>query len=183
MALDHVGHERWQLVDGEPRAMVPTCFAGRVMLAKLCRAFGNHLRAAGSPCHALPLVGVVPHGNARCNLRVPDLSVAHDPSEQEERWLTSPVLVVELLEAANHAETWGNVWACMSIPSVEELLVLHVEQVGADLLRRGADGQWPRDPERLSGGDLVLDSIGLRVPLADFYGASTCLPRGAPIAG
>ena len=54
----------------------------------------------------------------------------------------------------------GNFWACMSIPSVEELLVLHVEQTGADLLRRGADGQWPRDPERLSGGDLVLDWSG-----------------------
>ena len=183
MALNPVGTGRWQLVDGEPRAMVPTCLASRVMLAKLCRVFGNHLRAAGSPCYALPLVSVVPHGNARHNVRVPDLSVAHDPSEQEERWLTRPVLVVELLEAANHAETWGNIWACMSIPSVEELLVLHVEQTGADLLRRGTDGQWPRDPERLSGGDLVLDSIGLRVPLADFYEGPTYLPRRASSAG
>ena len=169
MALNPVGTGRWQLIDGEARAMVPTCLASRVMLAKLCRVFGNHLRAAGSPCHALPLVSVVPGVNPRHNVRVPDLSVAHDPSEQEERWLTSPVLVVELLEPANHAETWDSIWACASIPSVGELLVLHVEGIGADLLRRGADGAWPRNPERLSGGDLALDSIGLRAPLADFY--------------
>ena len=179
MALDHVGHERWQLVDGEPRAMVPMGFAHQVLLAKLCRAFGNHLLAIGSPYHALPLVSVVPSVNPSHNVRVPDLSVAHDPSEQEERWLTSPVLVVELLEAANHAETWGNIWACMSIPSVEELLVLHVEQIGADLLRRGVDGQWPRDPKRLSGGNLMLHSIGLRVPLADLYEGPANLPRRA----
>ena len=172
MTLNPVGTGRWQLIDGEPKAMVPMSFAHRVLLAKLCRAFGNHLRAAGSPCQALPLVSVVPDANPRHNVRVPDLSVAHDLSEQEERWLTSPVLVVELLVPDNHVETWDNIWACASIPSVEELLVLHVEQVAADLLRRGADGHWPREPERLTEGDLVLHSIGLRVPLADLYGTA-----------
>ena len=48
MALNPVGTGRWQLIDGEPRAMVPTCLANRVMLAKLLRVFGNHLQAAGS---------------------------------------------------------------------------------------------------------------------------------------
>lgn len=79
------------------------------------------------------------------------------------------MLVAELLTPENHAETWGNVWTCASIPSVEEVLVLHVRRIGADLLRRGADGCWPCDPERLTGGDLMLRSVGLRVPLTDFY--------------
>ncbi len=174
---------RWQLVDGEPRAMVSTPLAHSVMLAKLCRLFGNHLREAGTPGYAIPMAGVVPHLGARYNLRVPDLSITRDGPEGEDRWLTSPMLVVELLGPENHAETWGNIWACSTIPSVEEMLVLQVGQVGADLLRRGADGHWPREPERLAGGDLVLHSIGLRFALAELYGATQQrLTAGSPEA-
>ncbi len=169
MDLNPGGDELWQLVDGEPRALIQPCVAHGLLLAELSRVVGNHLDATGSQCHPVPLVGVVPHLNARHNIRVPDLSIACDASEEDERWLTGPVLVAELLSPENHAETWGNIWACTSIPSVEKVLVLHVRQVGADLLRRGTDGHWPRNPERLTGGDLVLDSIGLRVPLADLY--------------
>ena len=176
--LNPGGDELWQLVDGEPREMVRPGVAQGRLLAEVSGIIGNHLHAAGGPLHPVLLVGVVPHLNARHNIRVPDLSIAHDAAEQNERWLTAPVLVVELLTPENHAETWGNVWACTSIPSVEEVLVLHVKRIGAELLRRGADGRWPRDAETLAGGDLMLASIGLRVPLADLY-RTTRLRAGA----
>ena len=169
MDLNPGGDELWQLVDGEPRAMVQSSVAHGMLLAEVSSVIGNHLYAAGSSRYPELLVGVVPHVNARHNIRVPDLSIAHGASDEEERWLDAPVLVVELLTPENHAETWENIWACTSIPSVEEMLVLHVKQVGADLLRRDADGRWPRDLERLTGGDLVLHSVGLRIPLADLY--------------
>ena len=178
MDLNPGGGEPWQLVDGEPQAMVQSSVAHGLLLAELSRVLGNHLDAAASPCQPVLRVGVVPHVNARHNIRVPDLSVARGTSEEEERWLTGPVLIAELLTPDNHAETWGNVWTCTSIPGVEEMLVLHVERVCADLLRRGADGCWPRDPERLTGGDLVLHSVGLSIPLADLY-RTTRLRGGA----
>ena len=169
MDLNPGGDELWQLVDGEPQAMVQPSIAHGLLLAEPCRVVGNHRHAAGSPCHPMPQVGVVPRVNARHNIRVPDLSIASGAPEAGERWLTGPVLVAELLTPENRAETWGNVWTCASIPSVEEVPVLHVKRIGADLLRRGADGCWPCDPERLTGGDLVLRSVGLRVPLTDLY--------------
>lgn len=120
MDLNPGGDEMWQLVDGEPRAMLQS-------------------------------------------------SVAYGASDKEERWLDDPVLVVKLLTPENHVETWGNIWACTSIPSVEEMPVLHMKRTGANLLRRGADGRRPRDPERLTGSDLVLHSVGLHILLADLY--------------
>ncbi len=41
--------------------------------------------------------------------------------------------------------------------------------IGADLLRRLPDGNWPERPLTITDGDLVLESIGFSVPLAALY--------------
>lgn len=89
--------------------------------------------------------------------------------EIEEHAVSEPVLVIEILSPSNHAETWNNVWTYVTIPSVSEILVLRSDIIGADLLRRGADGSWPERPETIEAGDLVLDSVGFRMPLSDIY--------------
>jgi hypothetical protein len=38
-----------------------------------------------------------------------------------------------------------------------------------ELLRRGSEGNWPAASTVIEHGDLVLDSIGLTVPLAAIY--------------
>ncbi len=47
--------------------------------------------------------------------------------------------------------------------------MLHTLSVRADLLRRRPDGAWPVDPERVTDGDLVLDSVGFRTPLIGLH--------------
>ena len=47
----------------------------------------------------------------------------------------------------------------------------------AELLRRGSDGSWPAASMVIEDGDLILDSIGFTVPLADVY-RTTRLARG-----
>jgi Uma2 family endonuclease len=79
------------------------------------------------------------------------------------------VLLVEILSPGNQAKTWSNVWAYTSIPSVQEILVLHRTRIEAELLRRRPEGGWPEEPEHLTTGDLVLASIGFRVALRDLY--------------
>ncbi len=83
--------------------------------------------------------------------------------------MEDPVLIIEILSPSNQAETWANVWTYITIPSVREILVLSSLAVGADILRRRADGTWPEEPEEIAQGDLILESIGFRVPLADIY--------------
>ena len=56
-----------------------------------------------------------------------------------------------------------------TIPSVQEILVLHSAKLRADLLRRAGDGTWPETPEAITNGDLVLESVGARFPLASIY--------------
>ncbi len=59
-----------------------------------------------------------------------------------------------------------------TIPSVRGILVLRSNAIGADLLRRAPDGTWPERSETIEVGELVLESIGFRAPLADFYRTS-----------
>ena len=90
--------------------------------------------------------------------------------------ILAPVLIAEILSPSNQAQTWSNVWAYTSIPSVQEILVLHSVSIGAEVLRRGPDGTWPADTSKVKAGDLVLDSIGFRAPLADIYRTTRLRP-------
>jgi Uma2 family endonuclease len=102
-------------------------------------------------------------------MRVPDLAVSCTPILPGDNALRDPVLPIEILSPSNRAETWSNVWSYTTIPSVREILILHSTRIGADLLRRGADGSWPERPQAIDQGDLTLDSIGYTGPIAAFY--------------
>ena len=159
----------WQLVDGEPQAMAPPNRTHGTLQGELGSIIRNHLQDKDSPCTLVVTPGVVPFVQAAHNMRVPDLAVTCSDYDEEETGLTDPVLIVEILSPSNQTETWANMWAYTTIPSVREILVLRTTTVGADLLRRGLDGTWPREPEIVRKGDLLLDSIGLRTPLARLY--------------
>ena len=158
----------WQLVDGIPQAMAPANRTHGTLQGELGRLIANHLADGNSPCTLVVTPGVVPHVQACHNVRIPDLAVTCSAYDSEEAVLTDPVLIVEILSPSNAAETWANVWAYTTIPSVQEIVVLRTATVGADLLRRGVDGGWPREPARVTA-DMQLDSIGLRVSVPGLY--------------
>jgi Uma2 family endonuclease len=161
--------QKWQLVDGEPQAMSLANRTHGSLQSELAWVLTSHFRATGRPCVAVTEPGFVPRALAATNVRIPDLAVTCSRYESEEATLSGPVLIVEILSPSNTAETWTNIWACTSIPSVREILVLHTASIVADLLRRDADGNWPEVPVSIAAGDLVLDSIGLSVPLKSLY--------------
>ena len=48
--------------------------------------------------------------------------------------------------------------------------MVHSTRVLAELLRRGADGHWPEEPEEIGpDGTLRLDSIGFACRLPEVY--------------
>ena len=54
--------------------------------------------------------------------------------------------MVEILSPTNKTETWTNVWAYTTIPTVKEILILHSVRIRAELLRRDDQNQWPERP-------------------------------------
>jgi hypothetical protein len=53
--------------------------------------------------------------------------------------------------------------------SVQEILVLHLEERRAELLRRLDDGVWPAEPAQVRSGELVLESIAFSTKLEALY--------------
>lgn len=164
------GSERWELMEGAPRAMAPSSPRHGAIAAQIARLLGNHLVASQLECRVVVEPGVQPRVRADINVRIPDLGVTCTSIRSDDRLLREPVVLIEILSPSNAADTWANVWAYTTIPSVHEVLVVHVAEERADLLTRQSDGTWPENPVQLTAGDdVVLASIGFTVPLGVLY--------------
>lgn len=170
---------RYELVDGQPRAMAPASIIHGILQSTLARLLGNHLAARPGGCQVVTAPGIQPRVRSDHNLRIPDLGVTCGLDEPGLRTLPDPLLLIEILSPSNEAETWQNVWAYTTLPSVTEILVLRTSAIAADLLRRQPDGSWPESPQRIAGDDaLTLESIGYHASLSELY-AATHLARRA----
>jgi Uma2 family endonuclease len=167
----------WQLVDGQPTAMAPASPVHAVIQNELGRLIGNHLRASGGQCVAAGTPGILLGRKEDRNFRIPDLGVTCSPLVPGEPALPNPILLIEILSPSNPAETWINVWAYTTIPSVREILVIRTDAAGAQLLRRQPDGGWPTTPAAIENGEVVLESIEFRLALEAVY-AGTWLAVG-----
>jgi len=61
----------WQLRDGMPEPLTINTVSHGSICAELGALIANHLHAAGSACHAVMYVGVVPGVRSADNARVP----------------------------------------------------------------------------------------------------------------
>lgn len=166
----------WQLLDGDPQAMAPTSRTHGAIQMELGGLIRNHLLERGSRCSVIANPGVVPRVRSDSNFRIPDIAVTCAPYQAEEHALTDPVLVIEILSPSNQSETWTNVWAYTSIPSIQEILIIRSTAIGADLLRRDADGNWPERAVTIADGMVELRSIDFRVDLAAIYRGTRLAP-------
>ena len=171
LAWDPPDHsDRWELIDGTPRAMSPAAPSHGFIQAEAARLLGNHLADTRPDCRVIIEPGIQPKVRGNINARVPDLAITCARVEPGDRLLRQPLVVIEILSPTNKAATWNNVWGYVTIPSVQEILVVHTEEIRIDLLRRATDGTWPDNPQVLAPGDAVtLEAIGFSAPLVAFY--------------
>lgn len=159
----------WQLRDGEPEMMAPASDPHGSIQSELSYLLITHLRSRGSPCRVVVAPGVVPAEHSEANCLVPDLGVTCAPPAGA-RLLQDPVVLIEILSPTNVSKTRANVLAYRTIPTVAEIVVLRSTAIAAEVLRRGADGAWPQQPELVEAdGALRLDSIDFATPLRAAY--------------
>jgi len=159
----------WRLIDGEPVAMAPGNDANGAIQAEFAALLRNHLLDRGSSCRVATESGSVPRLRSDCNYRIPDIGVTRAPPSAG-LMLPEPMLLIETLSPGNEVETSVNVWTYASIPTVAEILVIQSTRIGAQLLRRGPDGQWPDQPVSMGPDDPIsLTSVDFRAPLRSIY--------------
>ena len=122
------------------------------------------------PCRVVSAPGVQPRVRADWNFRVPDIGVTCTKNQAGEVMTPEPVLLIEVLSPGNKSETYENVRAYTTLPSVREIVIVHSTAVRVELLVRDEHGHWPPNPVELDGGDtLTLGSIGASIPLTEVY--------------
>jgi len=97
---DSRDHLRYELVDGEPRAMAPASPVHGLLQARLIKSIGNHLDSRGTGCEVVTNPGVIPALMSAFNMRVPDIAVTRAPVLPGHSALPEPVLLIEILSPA-----------------------------------------------------------------------------------
>jgi Uma2 family endonuclease len=163
---------RYDLVDGELRAHSAPSDEHGTILMTTGHLVTTHLRANRPDCRVVAGSGVRPKFRAKWNLRIPDLTVTCQPNVKGNAGIPSPSIIIEILSPSNAPDTWDNVRNYMTVPSVQEILVVHSTRVFAELLVRQPDGTWPSDAIGMVGSaTLRLESIGFEAYVAElFYG-------------
>ena len=160
----------YELVEGVIRAQDPASDAHGTIEVNIAILIGNYLRAKRPDCRVVANPGIRPHLRAKWNWRIPELGVTCTPNRADVHETPDPILLVEVLSPTNEEDTWSNISLYASVPSVAEILIVDSREVAAEVLRRGADGSWPKNPEPVPpGGVIRLTSIGLEMPMAEVY--------------
>jgi hypothetical protein len=60
-----------------------------------------------------------------------------------------------------------------------EILLIHSTRIVGELIRRGADGSWPSNPQTIEAdAALFLESLDFSCPLAEIYENTHLAPAG-----
>jgi Uma2 family endonuclease len=82
------GSDRWELIEGAPRAMAPASPRHGAIQGEAARLIGNRLAdLAGPPCRVIVEPGIQPKVRADWNVRIPDLAVTCAVLDAEDRLL------------------------------------------------------------------------------------------------
>ncbi len=161
---------RYQLIDGEVRPMSPASTTHGTIQSELNGMIRDHLRQIGRRCRSVTKPAVEVLVRADINTRVPDIGVSCAPDVAAQIALPEPLLLIDILSPSNAKDTWNNVWAYTTLPSVQEIVVVHSTRIGAEVLRRIDDGTWAATTEKIDDGAVLrLASIGFEAPLREAY--------------
>ena len=82
----------------------------------------------------------------------------------------APFSLSKCLSPSNQKDTWESIQACSTIGTVMEILVVDSEPFDVQVFRRGGNGLWPDEPERVAAGGIVrLTSIELEMLVDEIY--------------
>ena len=161
---------KWELVDGQPRAMAPASTTHGLIQLRAGSLIDRHIDDTRSPCRAVTEAPIVPASFKRHNARATDLAITCSPRSEDEWALREPVFILEILSPSNQQDTRDNVWMYMTIPTVRQILLLASTAVRGEMFERRADGTWPEEARDLLAADIVhIEPINLSCPLSSFY--------------
>ncbi|NBC31753.1 MAG: hypothetical protein GVY13_03650 [Alphaproteobacteria bacterium] len=172
---------KWELFDGRPVAMTPPPSAHQILVGNLARRVSEALDKRPG-CTVRVEAGIVPEGRNDSYYQA-DLAVTCRPHDiADPRNVREPILIVEVLSPSTQGtDRRQKVPDYRGIPSVQEILLVDPERLYCEVHRRLDGDRWLVELLRTAESVLVLESIGLSVPLGLIY-ANVALVDDGPIS-
>ncbi len=99
----------------------------------------------------------------------PDVVVTGDRGDRDPQLIQFPCLIIEVLSPSTEAIDRGTKFTkYRQFPSLQEYVLVQVEQPGVEVFRRHQEGQWVFSDYSLSDR-LLLASVDLEIAIADLY--------------
>lgn len=169
LEIERAAEFKSEYLDGEMFAMAGAREAHNLVVMNVLGELREQLRSR--PCRPYPS-----DMRVRVNARLytyPDVTVVcGDPQFLDERrdTLLNPGLIVEVLSPSTEAYDRGRKFEhYKSLPSFREYLLLASDRMHADLCIRQPDDRWLLTSADAPDETLTLDSVGVRLRLADLY--------------
>ncbi|MEG4093165.1 Uma2 family endonuclease [Microcoleus sp. Pol12B4] len=99
----------------------------------------------------------------------PDVVVTCDEHDKDPQLVQFPSLIIEVLSPSTEAAARGIKFAkYRQFPTLQEYVLVQVEQPAVEIFRRNQQGQWVLSEYGL-GDSLQLESVNLEIAIADLY--------------
>ena len=99
----------------------------------------------------------------------PDVVVTCDDRDNDPQLVQFPCLIVEVLSPSTEAVDRGIKFSkCRQFLTLQEYVLVQVEQPGVEIFRRNQQGQWVLSEYAL-GDSLQLESVNVEIAIADLY--------------
>ena len=160
----------YQLIDGVIVAMAPPGDRHQRIAGVLGGVLYNTVQSNLPGCAVLIQAGIAPHGVKGRDHFETDLTVACERQSDDRRGIVQePLLIVEILSpGTDRDDVFVKLPAYQRIPSLQEILYVETERVGATVYRRdGSD--WEEMDLVGPEARLQLDTVGLNIALGILY--------------
>src|SRR5215472_273878 len=150
--------------------MAPPGDAHQVVAGNLMFEIGGAARANLPNCSVRSQAGIAPHGVRGRDHFETDITVTCEPFSRSYRGIVqTPLLIIEVLSpSTDRDDVFVKLPAYQRIPSLQEILYVETERVGATVYRRSEAG-WQAIELSGPGARLSLETIGLDIALLALY--------------
>lgn len=156
---------RYELVDGQPQAMVGATRRHDRMVANTIAALGTRLRGGPRVVNTADTAIRIPNGN----IRYPDVSVDCGRFLDQDRAADAPALVVEVLSPSTSAfDQSRKLEEYKSVAAIRHILIVDPNRPSIIAHERGAGGWVSRFADGLDAV-VGIAAIGISLPLSEVY--------------
>jgi len=160
----------YQLFDGVIVAMAPPATPHQVIAGRLSGEIYAAMRAVRPGCFVRPQAGIAPMGLQGRDHFEADLVVSCAPLDRDVRGIVQePLLIVEILSpSTDRDDVYIKLPAYQRVPSLQEILYIETERVGATVYQRRQQG-WQTIESAVPDAPLRLDTVGLDIVLSSLH--------------